>query len=206
MIIFGYIITVLISVIFSYKWIFKSNDTDINSESFRDSTKLGITITAIAFPLMISSTNYFTESYFWSVIIVFSISTFLGLWNNFSIATLSDGDGKIKIGKNKNNLMPLLLVLQFMYMLFGIFLSLMVYEKPKEKQNEKEKIFIVRNNLILGNTKKELIKYWGIPNSEKISGDTLNFIYKNTESITNFKIFKDTIIESNERKLNNESN
>jgi predicted histidine transporter YuiF (NhaC family) len=116
---------------------------------------------------------------------------------------LANSDGQIKIGKNNNNLMPTLLVLQFMYMIFGIFLSLLVYHKPKEKQNEKEKIFIVRANLTLRSTKNELIKCWGIPSSQKIIGDTINLTYKNTESITSFKIYKDTIIESNERKLNN---
>lgn len=206
MIILGHIIVIVISVLFSYKWIFKPDETFLNSESFRDSTKLGITMTSIAFPLMISSTNYFSESYFWSIITIFSISTFLGLWNNFSIATLADGDGRIKIGKNNNNLMPALLVLQFMYMLFGIFLSLMVFEKPKEEGTEKEKVFIIRGNLTLGTTKNELIKYWGIPTSKKVNGDTINYIYKNTETITNFKIYKDTIIESNERKLKNKSN
>lgn len=203
MIIIGHLIVIFLSILFSYKWICRSTDIFINSESFRDSTKLGITITSIAFPLMISFTDYFDESYFWAIIILFSVSTFLGLWNNFSIATLANSDGQIKIGKNNNNLMPTLLVLQFMYMVFGIFLSLLVYHKPNEKQNEKEKIFIVRANLTLGSTKNELIKCWGIPSSQKRIGDTINLTYKNTESITNFKIYKDTIIESNERKLNN---
>jgi hypothetical protein len=206
MIILGHILIIILSVVLSYKWITISSDKFINSESFRDSTKLGITITSIAFPLMISSTNYFTTSYFWSIIIVFAISTFLGLWNNFSIATLADGEGKIKVGKKNNNLMPTLLVLQFLYMLFGIFLTLKLYKKPEEKKVEKEKIYITSGNLTIGKTKNDLIKYWGIPVSEKSIGDTIKYTYINSESISSFKIYKDTIIEANERKLNSKSN
>jgi hypothetical protein len=58
MIILGHLIVIFLSILFSYKWIRISNDTFINSESFRDSTKLGITITSIAFPLMIILMNH----------------------------------------------------------------------------------------------------------------------------------------------------
>lgn len=202
MIIIGHIIVISLTIIFSYRWFTLTTDIEINSESFRDSTKLGITITSLAFPLMISSSNYFTDDYFWAIIIPFSISTFLGLWNNFSIATLANGDGKITIGSSNNNLMPPFLVLQFLYMLFGIFLSLKYYVKPTEKNTEKEKIVIIHSNSVLGNTKKELIEYLGFPDSQKKNRDTIDYIYSNSKTVSTFKIYNDTIIESNEYKRN----
>lgn len=201
MIITGFLITILISIVLSKSWLKVSKKTYLNSESFRDSTKLGITITSLAFPFMISFSNYFSKTSFWGIIIAFSISTFLGLWNNFSLATLTDQDGKIKIAKDHNNLMPVILVFQFFLMILGIIFAISYAEKPIETSRKENKNIIINSNFGIGNSKKELIRYWGVPEKETKIDDTLLYLYTNQFKKTSFKIINDTIIEINERKI-----
>ena len=201
MIITGFIVTILISLVLSKSWLNVSKKSYLNSESFRDSTKLGITITSLAFPFMISFSDYFSKTSFWGIIIAFSISTFLGLWNNFSLATLTDQEGKIKIAKEHNNLMPVFLVFQFFLMILGVVFAISYSKKPIESSRKEDKTSIIFNNFGIGNSKKELIKYWGVPEKEIKIGDTLVYFYPNQFQETSFKIINDTIIETNERKI-----
>ena len=204
MLIFGYFIVITISILLSIGWFRLNTNLSLNSESFRDSTKVGITITTLAFPLMIASTDYFDKRIFWHIIATISISTFLGLWNSFSIATVTDEDGKINVGPNKNTALPLIQVMQFFFMIYAIILSLAYAEKPAEKPAEKEsckEIIVVQPNLLINKSKKNLIDYLGIPNASKKILDTTFFYYSSQKSIITFKIFNDTIIEKNDRAV-----
>ena len=52
---------------------------------------------------------------------------------------------------------------------------LYIQNNLKDSVVEKEKIYITTGNLTIGKTKNDLIKYWGIPVSEKSIGDTIKF-------------------------------
>jgi len=200
MIIIGYFIVLAISLLLSIGWLRLSRNLSLNSESFRDSTKVGITITTLAFPLLISSTEYFDKRIFWHIIVTFSISTLLGLWNSFSIATVTDEDGKINVGPNNNNSLPLIQVMQFFFMIYGIILSLVYAEKPLENESTKE-IIVVQPNLLLGKSKENLIDYLGMPTKSKKKLDTTFFYYSSKKSEITFKILNDIIFEKNDREL-----
>lgn len=200
MLIFGYFIVLTVSILLSIGWLRLNTNLSLNSESFRDSTKVGITITTLAFPLMIGSTDYFDKRIFWHIIATISISTFLGLWNSFSIATVTDGDGKINVGPDNNKALPFIQVMQFFFMIYAIILSLVYAEKPVEKESIKE-IIVVQPNLLINKSKENLIDYLGLPNASKKILDTTFFYYSSKKSIITFKIFNDTIIEKNDRVL-----
>jgi hypothetical protein len=136
--------------------------TFLNSESFRDSTKLGITITTFAFPLLIAGSDYFLDDEFWRIIGVLSASTIMGLWNSFSLATLTNEDGKIEINQNKSNILPTLMVLQFMLMILALTLILKYQEKPQKKLVENQFNTIQYRNLNEF-TKEDILRYWGMP-------------------------------------------
>lgn len=198
------LIILVLTTLFSWEFITIKIEKKLNSESFRDSTKLGIIITTLAYPILISSNDWFDKPTFWSIIFYISLSTFLGLWNNFSIATLANEDGKITINKCNNNLMPSILVLQFLSMLVGIAFAVISFAKPIETKKETHSIEIIQSSFPIGKSRLELLKSCGVPTEVNKTKDTTTLKYTKSGQEVIYKIYNDTIIESYERRISTE--
>lgn len=200
MILFGYVVVVIISAILSAGFLKLKNYKFLNSESFRDSTKVAITITTLGFPILISSAHYFQETIFWHIIFTISISTLCGLWNSFSIATVTDENGKIKVGPNSNKSLPFVQVMQFFFMIYAVGLSVYYAKKPFGNDNTKE-IIVVSANLLINKSSRNLIDYIGIPSENKTKDDTTFFYYTSKHTKTVFKLVNDSIVERVDTKI-----
>lgn len=148
-IIFSLTISLLISIFIGRSWIkaTRNNITiELNAQSLRDPINTGITVSGFLLPLIVgimtfsfsnNSNPIEKDFYVFSSIVLIIFSIFLGLWNNYSLATLTDSDGKFKITSSDNTTFPAFFVFQLSLLLFAIiYFGLFGYNnirKPKVK-------------------------------------------------------------------------
>ena len=196
----------------------RNKDIILSAEALRNPINTGITVSGFLVPIMVgimtfsfTSNNYIVNKdfYIFSSIILIILSILFGLWNNYSLATLTNDEGKFNITKDDNTFFPALFVFQLSLLFFGItLLGLFGYnnmdkQTPKRTTktncNSNETVLIKKKHIPINTHKDLLLELWGKPS--EISGvDSLQeFLYKSNESIFTYKIVNDTVTSINQK-------
>ena len=215
-------ISLIISILIGRSWIksTRNNKTiELNTESFRNPINTGITVSGFLLPMIVgimtfsfsnNSNPIEKDFYVFSSIVLIIISIFFGLWNTYSLATLTDSDGKFKITSSENTTFPAIFVFQLSILLFAIiYFGLFGYNnisKPKVKEEIPQSkalnlgdILINKTFIPVQNHKDLVLESWGIPNEIKNSDSIEYYLYSSTQYDFTFEIKNDTIININQK-------
>ena len=215
-------ISFLISFIIGKKWIKKTKEEDIilNAEALRNPINIGITVAGFLLPIIVGIITFASvktgtvvnkDIYLFSSIILIILSIFFGLWNNYSLATLTDAGGKFKITKAENTTFPAFFVFQLSILFFGIILLgifgfsnmdrkvSIITEDIKSNSSNDYSISILKSQIQISTHKNLLLDLWGEPNEIRTSDTVKTFIYWSTNCDFTYTIKHDTIININQK-------
>ena len=214
--------SLVFSILIGCSWIKATKNKksiELNAEALRNPINTGITVSGFLLPLIVgimtfsfSNNNNPIEKdfYVFSSIVLIIVSIFFGLWNNYSLATLTDSEGKFKITSTENTTFPAIFVFQLSLLLFAIiYFGLFGYNnisKPKVKEDFSNSKVLNHGDILISKSfipvyshKNLLIESWGIPNEIKNRDSTIYFVYTSTLYDIAFEIKNDTIININQK-------
>lgn len=197
----------------------ESNDIELNAEALRNPTNTGISVAGFLLPLIlglltISGTkNLFSEdaNYLLSSIILLIFSIFIGLFNNYGLATQTKSNETIKVTKKENTSLPAFFVFHLTLLFFSLtlvgisgFIRINNFDSDKSKNNniaEENFIAIYKPFISLDSSKDELIQKWGNPKRMDSLNKNELLIYLSSKSEFSFEISNDTIVSVNQKLL-----
>lgn len=129
----------------------------LESSSLSSPINMGITVSGVLVTLQISGISFLnfgltgtSSTYYlaFASIASLTLAMLIGLWNSFSLATLTESNGQIPVSLSNNTYLPAQLVFQFSALSFGVILFFLfaIFEIPKAEQAEH---FSEPNNLII---------------------------------------------------------
>lgn len=215
------IISVSLSTLIGISWIKRTRNSNINlnAEALRNPINTGITVAGFLLPIIVGLISFLylktdlkiqREDYLYSSIVLIIISIFWGLWNNYSLATLTKIDGSFPITKKENTIFPAIFVFQLALLFWGLlYLGLFSFNNIKPDDTEKvssvtlntkpiEQIAILKPHIIINTHKDSLLNCWGKPSKISLKDSLQIFWYKSTYSDFSYTIKNDTIININE--------
>jgi len=207
------IVTLAIFIILWRYWdkSFVSDPSPVNlhSESLRNPINTGITVASLVIPIISSLVAYLyikvsntpTEfSLLISSLVLFSLSIIVGIWNNYSFATLTKSDGTLEISKETNTSIPAFFVSQLVLLLSAIILVVVFcffqlsYLSPTTKKLENSDISILRQPLRINMTNDYVVSLWGLPAKEIKKGKNIIYIYQTPNSSVEITISNKKVI------------
>lgn len=226
--IFYTIIAISFAIIFSIltgkAWKIRTNqgDVNLNSEALRNPINTGITVAGFLLPIIVGLISYLflqdnvrivKEYFLYSSVLLIMISIFFGLWNNYSLATLTKANGEFPITKTENTTFPAFFLFQLTLLFFGILylglFSINNISSTKQKSeisitqiySEYNLVPIYKPHIKINTNKDSLLVYWGKPNKVLKNDSIVELYYISEKSSYTFSIKNDTIININQKLL-----
>lgn len=203
--IIAFSISLVISILIGRSWIksTKNKEFSLSAEALRNPINTGITVSGFIIPIIVGLISYLylnreykmnSGHYLYSSMILIIVSTLIGLWNNYALATLTKDNGIFPITNKENTTFPAFFVFQLSLLFLGIlYLSLFGIKNinptnhPKQEnvitQNNKQQIFVEKQQILINTSKDSLLLWWGIPKMiiKKDSFDIYKYISDNSD-------------------------
>jgi hypothetical protein len=171
----------------------------LNSEALRSSINSGITVGGLVLPLAISLIAYLEVQLqqsqhdlavlFASVVIIF-LAVCAGVFNVYSIATLTQLNGGIEISATKSTYVPAQFVLQIVLLLAGLlmlavfcFFFLNPSQVGAPASQAGYDLPILRSSLRVGQSMEEVEASWGRPSTRKDTPTESTLTYNTPTSV-----------------------
>jgi hypothetical protein len=174
----------------------------------------GITVAGIAVPLIAGLAAYGYSvllqsthdlAYLVAGLIISCLSVASGLWAAFSIATISDAAGTIKVSKAENLYVGSNLVFQLLTLVSGcLLIAAYVFSlQPKLREisefKDSGRPAIQRRHIFVGESATDIEHAWGEPDSRKSEASGFIYNYGTPSSLIDVRIENDVAVQISER-------
>jgi hypothetical protein len=198
------LILVLLSAAIGFWWNKKTPKVILlNAEALRNPTNTGITTSTLGITLLILSVNVpISKLTNINVALLFlMIATIAGLWNISSMATVTDENGKIPVGKNQNVFLVVMLVFQFGSLL-AVFVLLAKFDfsiiKPAAAVQPVSTVYIQKPRIGFETTRGQILESWGAPNQEVNTNGMDTLWYETPQAVIRISMQGDKLKEIKE--------
>jgi hypothetical protein len=206
------LITILVFVLLCWAWNKKTQK--LRADTIMNPINTAITVASFIVPLQVAAIAYIvvtleivegtTLTIIASSTLLFAVSVFVGLWNNFSLVTISDDSGTVEIKPGRSSYFPAQIVSQFTLVVLGLFLLLFIdttefLQKSPEvpKADDRKVILLSRPEVTHDTAVLELLSLWGKPDVKIEKDSATIFIYHADKSRYEIKTKRNRILEIN---------